>query len=60
MNMATPIRFCPVLEGETAEEFIREAEKNSQIPTRHLTEEEVRELDEIMERSRNFKFEKQC
>ena len=39
--MATPIREIPVLTGQSAVDFIKEAEKWDSAPVPHLTKEEI-------------------
>ncbi len=57
--MALEIRGIPVLTGETAERFVREAEemeRNPQLRTRKLRF-TFEEIDEMMERSRKYRKE---
>jgi hypothetical protein len=52
--MALEIRSTPILTGETAERFVREAEemaRNPQLHTKHLRL-SFAQIDEILERSR--------
>lgn len=51
--MALEIHFCPVLEGETAERFIYEAEHH--VPHGPITEEEEEMLREVQRRSVEFR-----
>lgn len=52
--MALEIRSIPVLTGETAEKFIREAERNERNPQRRKLRFSFDEIDRMMERSREF------
>lgn len=57
--MALEIRGIPILTGETAERFVREAEemeRNPQLRTRKLRF-TFEEIDEMMERSRKYRKE---
>ena len=54
--MAISIKTIPVLTGESADRFIREAEKNSSN-SRPVVSEEVKDaIANMLEASRNFKF----
>lgn len=48
------INSSPVLTGESARAFIEEAERNSQLPTPRLTEEEEEQLREFDANLENF------
>ncbi len=50
--MALEIRSIPVLTGETAERFVREAEENERNPQRRNCVFSFEDIDRIMERSR--------
>ena len=50
--MALEIRSIPVLTGETAERFVREAEENERNPQRRKLVFSFEDIDRIMERSR--------
>ena len=52
--MAMTINSSPVLTGESAPASIEEAERNSQLPTPRLTEEEEEQLREFERKSREF------
>lgn len=52
--MALEIRSIPVLTGETAERFVREAEMNEQHPQRRRLMFSFEDIDRMMERSREF------
>lgn len=52
--MATPIKAVPILTGDLANDFVRQAEENEQKPRRELSEEQEKKIAEIMRRSRDF------
>ena len=52
--MALEIRSTPVLTGETAERFVREAEENERNPQRRKLVFSFEDIDRIMERSRKY------
>ena len=52
--MALEIRSIPVLTGETAERFVREAEENERNPQRRKLVFSFEDIDSIMERSRKY------
>lgn len=52
--MATPIKAVPILTGDLANDFVRQAEENEQKPRRELSEEQEKKIAEIMRRSREF------
>ena len=53
--MAMPIRGLPVLEGEAARRFIREAKANEKKRGTHkLSEESIAAYREIMERAKRL------
>lgn len=52
--MALEIRSIPVLTGETAERFVREAEENERNPQRRQLVFSFEDIDRIMERSRKY------
>lgn len=54
--MALSIKSIPVLGGQSAIDFVREAEANAKLPTPRLTPQEENELHKFMEKSRNFKL----
>ena len=52
--MALEIRSIPVLTGETAERFVREAEENERNPLRRKLLFSFEDIDRMMERSRKY------
>ena len=52
--MALEIRSIPVLTGETAERFVREAEENERNPQRIKLVFSFEDIDRFMERSRKY------
>ena len=52
--MALEIRSIPVLTGETAERFVREAEENERNPQRRKLVFSFEDIDRIMEQSRKY------
>lgn len=52
--MALEIRSIPVLTGETAERFVREAEENERNPQRRKLLFSFEDIDRMMERSRKY------
>ena len=52
--MALEIKSTPVLTGEDAERFIREAEENERNPQRRRLLCSLGEIDRMMERSRKY------
>ena len=52
--MALEIRSIPVLTGETAERFVREAEENERNPQRRKLVFSFEDIDRIMEGSRKY------
>ena len=52
--MALEIRSIPVLTGETAERFVREAEENERNPQRRKLVFSFEDIDRIMERSLKY------
>ena len=54
--MAITIKNIPVLEGSTAEEFVRSAEKNAAKATPRLSAEAKNRLQKVLEKSRSFQF----
>ncbi len=53
-NMALEIRSTPVLTGEDAERFVREAEENERNPQRTKLLFSFEDIDSMMERSRKY------
>lgn len=54
--MATPIKQVPILTGEIAEEFVREAEENEKLPRISLSPERVARVKKIVSQLTEFKF----
>ena len=52
--MALEIRSIPVLTGETAERFVREAEENERNPQRRKLHFWFEEIDRMRERSQKY------
>ena len=52
--MALEIRSIPVVTGETAERFVREAEENERNPQRRKLVFSFEDIDRIMERLRKY------
>ena len=52
--MALEIKSTPVLTGEDAERFIREAEENEKNPQRRKLLFSFEDIDRMMERSRKY------
>ena len=52
--MALEIRSIPVLTGETAERFVREAEENERNPQRRKLVFSFEDIDRFMERLRKY------
>lgn len=55
--MALPIKTIPVLFGDAAERFDREAEENAKRPTPRLSPERKARLEEFLEHSRQFQIQ---
>ena len=56
-NMAISIKTIPVLMGETADRFVREADSNSENKRPELSEAMELAISNMLESSRNFKFQ---
>lgn len=56
MTMAITIKNIPVLEGTTAEDFVRSAEKNAVKVTPRLSVTAKKRLQKVLEKSRSFRF----
>ena len=56
MTMAITIKNIPVLEGATAEDFVRSAEKNAVKVTPQLSVTAKKRLQKVLEKSRSFRF----
>ena len=54
--MAITIKNIPVLEGATAEDFVRSAEKNAVKVTPQLSETAKKRLQKVLEKPRSFRF----
>ena len=54
--MAITIKNIPVLEGVTAEDFVRCADKNAAKVTPRLSVEAKMRLRKVLEKSRSFRF----
>lgn len=54
--MAITIKNIPVLEGATAEDFVRSAEKNVTKATPQLSVTAKKRLQTVLEKSRSFRF----
>ena len=54
--MAITIKNIPVLEGATAEDFVRNAEKNAVKATPRLSATAKKRLQKVLEKSRSFRF----
>ena len=52
--MALEIRSIPVLTGETAERFVREAEENERNPQRMDLRMSFEDVEKILERSNSY------
>lgn len=52
--MATPIKAVPILTGDLADDFVRQAEENEQKPHTTISAEREKKIAEIMRRSREF------
>ena len=54
--MAITIKNIPVLEGATAEDFVRSADKNATKATPRLPASAKKRLQKVLEKSRSFRF----
>lgn len=54
--MAITIKNIPVLEGTTAEEFVRSADENAVKATPRLSDSAKKRLQKVLEKSRSFRF----
>ena len=54
--MATIIKSIPVLTGEAAERFVKEAEENAKRPTPTLSKERKARLNMILHYMKEFKL----
>lgn len=56
MTMAITIKNILVLEGATAEDFVRSAKKNAAKVTPRLSVAAKKRLQKVLEKSRSFRF----
>lgn len=54
--MATPIKAVPILSGEIADDFVRQADKRASSPSPALSPEQENRVSNIMRQLREFKF----
>lgn len=54
--MAITIKNIPVLDGATAEDFVRSADKNVAKATPRLSVAAKKRLQKVLEKSRSFRF----
>lgn len=54
--MAITIKNIPVLEGATAEDFVRSADKNAAKATPRLSATAKKRLQKVLAKSRSFRF----
>lgn len=54
--MATPIKQVPILTGEMADAFVREAEENEKLPRFRLSPEREARIRKVMQQLQDFKF----
>ena len=54
--MATPIKQVPILTGELAEAFVREAEENEKLPRLRLSPEREERVRKVMKQLQEFRF----
>ncbi|MCM1452788.1 MAG: hypothetical protein NC102_11060 [Clostridium sp.] len=54
--MATPIKQVPILTGELAEAFVREAEQNEKLPRYQISSEDEEWVKRIARQLYEFKF----
>lgn len=52
--MATPIKQVPILTGEIAEDFIREADENEKLPRHRLSTEDEATIRRVMRDMEEF------
>ena len=55
-DMAITIKNIPVLEGATAEDFVRSADENAAKATPRLSDSAKKRLQKVLEKSRSFRF----
>lgn len=54
--MATPIKQVPILTGEIAAAFVREAEENEKLPRHQISSEDEAWVKRIAVQLQEFKF----
>ncbi|MCM1490939.1 MAG: hypothetical protein NC095_08965 [Muribaculum sp.] len=54
--MATPIKQVPILTGEIAAAFVREAEENEKLPRHQISSEDEAWVKRIAKQLQEFKF----
>lgn len=54
--MAIPIKAVPILSGEIADDFVRQAEEREKNPAPRLTQEREERIAKVMKQMREFKF----
>ncbi|MCM1452134.1 MAG: hypothetical protein NC102_07735 [Clostridium sp.] len=52
--MAIPIKQVPILSGQIAEDFIREAEENEKLPRHRLSSEDEATIRRVMREMEEF------
>lgn len=52
--MAIPIKQVPILSGQIAEDFIKEAEENEKLPRHKLSSEDEATIRRVMRRMEEF------
>ena len=52
--MAIPIKQVPILSGQIAEDFIREAEENEKLPRHRLSPEDEATVRRVMREMEDF------
>lgn len=54
--MAISIKSIPILTGQTAIDFIAEADRNKNLTTPKLSEKATNQLKKVLEKSKTFSF----
>lgn len=54
--MATPIKQVPILTGELAADFVREAEENEKLPRHQISSEDEAWVKKIAKQLHELKF----
>lgn len=54
--MATPIKAVPILSGNIADDFVRQAQERENNPSPNLTFAQEAHIAEVMRQMREFKF----